>query len=47
MGYKNFTAKQIIFKIREIEILAGQGESIAWLDDEHDDGTNLLSSLFF
>ena len=29
MGRKNFTAEQIIFKLREVEVLVGQGESIA------------------
>jgi transposase-like protein len=29
MGRKSFTAEQIIFKLREVEVLAGQGESIA------------------
>ena len=29
MGRKAFTPEQIIFKLREVEILVGQGESIA------------------
>ena len=29
MGRKNFTAEQIIFKLREVEEEMGQGESIA------------------
>ena len=29
MGRKTFTAEQIIFKLREVEVLAGQGASIA------------------
>ncbi len=29
MGRKTFTAEQIIFKLREVEVLVGQGESIA------------------
>ena len=29
MGRKTFTPEQIIFKLREVEILVGQGESIA------------------
>lgn len=28
MGRKTFTAEQIIFKLREVEVLVGQGESI-------------------
>ena len=29
MGRKAFTPEQIIFKLREVEVLVGQGESIA------------------
>ena len=29
MGCKIYTAEQIIFKLREVEVLVGQGESIA------------------
>jgi transposase-like protein len=29
MGRKTFTAEQIIFKLREVEVLIGQGTSIA------------------
>ena len=29
MGRKSFTAEQIIFKLREVEVLVVQGESIA------------------
>ncbi len=29
MGRKTFTVEQIIFKLREVEVLVGQGESIA------------------
>ena len=29
MGRKTFTAEQIIFKLREVEVLVGQGASIA------------------
>lgn len=29
MGRKTFTAEQIIFKLREVEVLVGQGSSIA------------------
>jgi Transposase. len=29
MGRKTFTPEQIIFKLREVEILVGQGESVA------------------
>lgn len=29
MGRKTFTPEQIIFKLREVEVLVGQGESIA------------------
>ena len=29
MGRKTFTPEQIIFKLREVEIFVGQGESIA------------------
>jgi transposase-like protein len=29
MGRKTFTAEQIIFKLREVEVLVGQGMSIA------------------
>ena len=29
MGRKVFTLEQIIFKLREVEVLVGQGESIA------------------
>ncbi len=29
MGRKTFTAEQIIFKLREVGVLVGQGESIA------------------
>ena len=29
MGRKTFTTEQIIFKLREVEVLAGQGTSIA------------------
>jgi transposase-like protein len=29
MGRKTFTAEQIIFKLREVEVLVGQGTSIA------------------
>ena len=29
MGRKTFTPEQIIFKLREVEILVGQGESIS------------------
>ena len=29
MGRKTYTAEQIIFKLREVEVLIGQGESIA------------------
>ena len=29
MGRKIYTAEQIIFKLREVEVLVGQGESIA------------------
>ena len=29
MGRKSFTAEQIIFKLREVEVLIGQGESVA------------------
>jgi len=29
MGRKAFTAEQIIFKLREVEVLVGQGASIA------------------
>ena len=28
MGRKTFTPEQIIFKLREVEVLVGQGESI-------------------
>ena len=29
MGRKSFTAEQIIFKLREVEVMVGQGMSIA------------------
>lgn len=29
MGRKTFTPEQIIFKLREVEVLVGQGESIS------------------
>ena len=29
MGRKVFTLEQIIFKLRDVEVLVGQGESIA------------------
>ena len=29
MGRKIFSAEQVIFKLREVEVLVGQGESIA------------------
>ena len=29
MGRKTFTPEQIIFKLREVEVLVGQGESVA------------------
>ena len=29
MGRKTFAAEQIIFKLREVEVLVGQGTSIA------------------
>lgn len=29
MGRKSFSAEQIIFKLREVEVLVGRGESIA------------------
>jgi len=31
MGRKNFTAEQIIFKLREVEVLVGQGDPKHWL----------------
>ena len=32
MGRKTFTAEQIIFKLREVEVLVGQGASISEFD---------------